>query len=209
MPPESARCKKCDKTWTQKSNTAGERCPGCGDTEWAKEYDLEKTLGAGNDYYISRERISDSGFLMSLDLRWVWNRDTTAQAPLCHRLKSYYRHAKGDLGVKDGRELIVSFNRDSGGQWQMRLRRQEPWEARRLITDRCRRHQWAIDVHLRSRSPNWQDDLEHCSCPSEPACEVCVVAAKFAEGRRRPGNDGDRYGTELKHAVMRDLGQMA
>jgi hypothetical protein len=212
MPPDIGRCLKCDKTWPRNSDTASEPCPGCGDSEWAEEYDLEKTLGARNEYYVSGERINDTGLLMTLELRGSWNRDATAQAPLCHRLKSYYRHAKGDLGVKDGRELMVSFDRlpgDSGGRWGMRVRRQEPWEARRLITDRCRRHQWAIGVHLGGTSPNGFANREHCSCPPEPACEVCTMAAKFAEDRRRPGSDGTRYWTDLQHAVMRDLGKMA
>jgi hypothetical protein len=212
MPLVSARCLKCDKTWTRNSDAASEPCQSCRDPEWAEEYDLEKNLGARSDYYISGERINDNGLLMTLELRGSWNRDATAQAPLCHRLKSYYRHAKGDLGVKDGRELMVSFDRlpgDSARRWGMRIRRQEPWEARRLITDRCRRHQWAIGVHLGGTSPNGFADREHCSCPSEPACEVCVVAAKFAEDRRRQGSDGTRYWTDLQHAVMRDLGKMA
>ena len=67
MPLDSVRCLKCDKTWTRNSDAASEPCPGCGDSEWAKGYDLEKNLGARNDYYISGERINDNGLLMTLD----------------------------------------------------------------------------------------------------------------------------------------------
>lgn len=212
MPPMQVRCRKCDKQWTRDDGLPPEACPGCGDGEWDREYGLENYLGARNDYYVAGEEISASGLLMTLELRGSWNRGATARAPLCHRLKSYYRHAKADLGVKDGRELMVSFDRSADGPnqpWTMRIRRQEPWEARRLVTDRCRRHQWAIGVYQNSLNINAHADRDHCSCPSDPPCEVCVIGSKFAEDRRRPGSDGTRYWTDLQHAVMRDLGLMA
>lgn len=212
MPGANGKCLKCDKGWTRSPDGPMEPCPRCGDLEWDREYELQNHLGARNDYYVTGERISENGLLMTLELSGSWNRDVTAQAPLCHRLKSYYRHAKNDLGSKDGQGLMVSFDRlpgDPDGRWGMRIRQQEPWEARRLITDRCRRHRWAIGVYLSSTGINNSADREHCSCPSEPPCEVCVVAAMFAEDRRRPGSDGTRYWTDLQHAVMRDLGRMA
>ena len=85
----------------------------------------EGNPGARNEYYVFGERISENGLLMTLDLRGAWNRSSAAQAPLCHRLKSYYRHAKGDLGVRDGRELMVKFDRSGDGlqdRWGMEIR---------------------------------------------------------------------------------------
>lgn len=212
MPSPTSRCLKCDKSWNGPPASGTEPCPGCGEREWDQEYDLSKTLGARNDYYVSAERISENGLLLTLELRGSWNRDTVHQAPLCHRLKSYYRHAKGDLSVQDGRELMVVFDKISGdpqGRWGMRIRRQEPWEARRLVTDRCRRHQWAIRASRDSYDVNAFGDQIHCTCPPAPECEVCTVAARFAADRRRPGSDGARYWTDLDHAVKRDLGLMA
>ncbi len=212
MPRVNETCLKCDRSWSRDPQAPREPCPGCGDPEWDHEYDLAQYLGARNDYYVVGERISENGLLMTLELLGSRNRSAAAQAPLCHRLKSYYRHAKNDLGSRDGRELMVSFDLlpgDPDRRWGMRIRQQEPWEARRLITDRCRRHRWAIGVYQGGTSPNGFADREHCSCPSEPPCEVCIVAARFAEDRRRPGSDGTRHWTDLQHAVMRDLGLMA
>jgi hypothetical protein len=212
MGDEVDHCLKCNAGWRHGKIPPGGTCPVCGQPEWDKEYDLSSFLGAGNDYYVAGERIGENGLLMDLDLRLSSNRSSTFRAPLCHRLKSYYRHAKGDLRVDDGRELMVSFDGVAGHpdrRWSMKVRRQHDWEARRLVTDRCRRHQWAVSVYLGGTNPNFPADREHCGCPTSSACEVCVVAAKFAEDRRRPGSDGARFWPDLQHAAMRDLGLMA
>jgi hypothetical protein len=212
MPGASAKCLKCDRACTRNPAAPIEPCPGCGDREWDREYDLTQHLGPGNEYYIVGERISENGLLMSLELLSALNRNATAQAPLCHRLKSYYRHAKNDLGSRDGHGLMVSLDLlpgDPEGRWGIRIRQQTGWEARRLVTDRCRRHQWAVGVVRQSDDINASGDLVHCTCPADPACEVCTLAAKYSLERRTQPQYGARYWTPLQHAVMRDLGLMA
>ena len=52
---------------------------------------------------------------MTLMLQGSWNPDASATAPLCHRLKEDYQPRKNDLGVKDGRELVITFDRAPNG----------------------------------------------------------------------------------------------
>jgi hypothetical protein len=209
MPGANGKCLKCDKGWARSPGPAIEPCPDCGDREWDHEFDLENHLGAGNDYYITGERISEHGLIMTLQLRGSLNRNATAQAPLCHRLKSYYRHAKNDLGSKDGRALVVSFDRlpgDAGGRWGMRIRQQQPWEARRQVTDGCRRHQWAIQVVRDSDTVNAIGDQMHCACPTDPPCEVCTIAEEYSLERRTQPVYGRRLWSRLQQAVHRETG---
>jgi hypothetical protein len=212
MAPVGAGCLKCDKGWNRDPAAPIGECPGCGDIEWNREYNLSDYIGTQNEYYVVGEHISENGPLMRLDLVGTWNRASAVAVPHCHRRKSYYRHAKNDLGSKNGRGLIVSFSRESvapNGDWLMRVRQQTPSEARRLVTDNCARHQWAIKVVRHADNVNALGDQMHCSCPADPACEVCTVAAKYAYERRTQPQTGTRSWAPLQHAVMRDLGMMA
>jgi hypothetical protein len=62
-------------------------------------------------------------------LVWPLNRSNRASVRLSHRLKSMYRHQKGDLSVKDGRELLVKFERPGhgrdSGMWVIHTRRKD------------------------------------------------------------------------------------
>jgi hypothetical protein len=205
------KCLRCGVGWKGDPAKQAPTCPGCGSPEWSKEYDLENYVGARNEYFVVGERVGE-GHLMTLEVSGTWNRAANAAVPLCHRLKEDYRHRKGDLAAHEGRELVVSFDRrpgDSAGRWEITVRRRTPQEMRKELTDACERHRWAIRAVRESYAINNAADRIHCACPTEPACEVCAVAGKFAEDRRRPGSDGTRYWADLQHAVGRDLGLLA
>ena len=114
MVQEKDWCLKCDKSWSRNSDSPDRGCPGCGARDWNQEYSLEQHVGARNDYNVVEERVGE-GHLMTLMLQGTWNPAASAMAPLCHRLKEDYRHRKNDLGVKDGRELVVTFDRATSG----------------------------------------------------------------------------------------------
>lgn len=202
---------KCGQGWTRDLSSPRRPCTGCGAVDWDQEYALENYVGARNEYYVVGERVGE-GHLMTLELVGTWNRNATASVPLCHRLKDDYRHRKSDLHATHGRELVIAFDRipgDPQSRWGLNLRPLTAFENRRERTDVCRRHQWAIRAVRESYDINGAADKIHCACPSEPSCEVCTVAAQFAEDRRRPGSDGTGHWADLQNAVMRDLGRLA
>lgn len=88
------------------------------------------------EYEVYDEEI-DSNQVMTLGLVWIDNHANNARVQLSHRLKSMYRHQKGDLSVKDGRELIVSFDRPSAGpdkgRWIIKAKRRPKWLENREL----------------------------------------------------------------------------
>lgn len=121
-------CQKCGKTWSQEPGHPRQSCPGCGDGQWKLENSLDN-LGRLTEYRIVRER-SGRGLVITLELAWVQNETNNAVAALPHRLKSKYRHMKGDLGIKDGRGCVVTFDKLPDGRWDItELRRGEPRSA--------------------------------------------------------------------------------
>lgn len=83
-------------------------------------------MGRGTEYEIYDERI-DENQVITLFVMWPPNTANNAVVPLSHRLKSIYRHQKGDLHIEDGRGLLITFDlAESGenkGQWILRVRR--------------------------------------------------------------------------------------
>lgn len=201
------KCVMCDKGWSRRPDQPRHPCPRCGEVAWDTEPELSANVGQGMNYRIA-EVETDPHLVMSLGLVWIENRANMARVRLPHSLKETYRHAVKDHGWKDGIGLIIRFEK-AAGRWGFALRPPTVPEARRERTDQCRRHQWAVRVHLESYDMNAAADRMHCTCPADPPSEVCQIAAAFAEDRRMPGSEGTRYWTELQHSVMRDLGRMA
>ncbi len=203
------RCLKCDRSWNRDSDSPAHACPGCGARDWNQEYHLNQHLGARNDYYIVEERVGE-GHLMTLMLQGSWNPDASATAPLCHRLKEDYRRRKNDLGVKDGRELVITFDRapngPNAGRWILADIRRRPPPPPNTDPD-CRRHKWAVRAARESIDINGAADRIFCTCG--PKCEVCTLAGLFVQDRRDPAGDGTRYWTDLQHSVSRSLGLIA
>jgi hypothetical protein len=197
----------CNKGWSRSPDQPRHPCPRCGEVAWNVEPDLSGSIGERTEYRIV-EVETDPNLVMSLGLVWTLNRANNARVRLSHDLKETYRHAVKDHGWKDGRGLIIRFEK-TGGQWGFTLRPPTTGEERRVLTDSCRRHQWAIRVYRDSYDINGAADRIHCTCPADPSCEVCEVSVRFAEDRRRPGSDGARFWPDLQHAVMRDLGLVA
>jgi len=196
----------CDKGWSRRADQPRHPCPRCGEVSWDAEPDLAVNVGERMEYRIV-EVETDPHLIMCLGLVSTQTRTNNARVRLPHRLKETYRHAVKDHGWRDGIGLIIRFEK-SGDGWGFVLRPPTRAEERKLRTDDCRRHQWAIGAYQSSLSINAPADQIHCTCPADPSCEVCKVAAQFAEDRRRPQSDGTRYWTDLQHAVMRDLGRM-
>lgn len=124
------RCLRCDESWSRTSPTPTASCRRCGDANWATEFELGQLVGIGMEYEVYEETVSPS-LVLTLGLMWTENHRNNARVPLCHRLKSTYRHAKSDLGVKDGRELVVWFDRPISGPqagfWQINIKRRPRW----------------------------------------------------------------------------------
>jgi len=78
------------------------------------------------EYEILEESM-DPHQIMRLELIWPLNRMNRTSVVLSHRLKTMYRHQKGDLSVKDGRELLIKFQKpDWGpnkGRWVIHTKR--------------------------------------------------------------------------------------
>jgi hypothetical protein len=201
------KCVMCDKGWARQPDHPRHPCPQCGEPAWDVEPDLAPSVGQGMEYRIA-EVETNPNLVMSLGLVWTQNRANHARVRLPHRLKETYRHAVKDHGWRDGVGLVLRFEKVAD-KWGITVRPPTPWEVRRERTDACRRHQWAIRVYRKSYDINGAADRIHCACPADPPCEVCEMAARFAEDRRQPNSDGTRYWTEIQHAVMRDLGLMA
>jgi hypothetical protein len=194
----------CDQGWSRPAEKPRHPCPRCGEPAWDVEPELSRFVGTRMEYRIV-EVVTDPHLVLSLGLSGVATRENSARVRLPHRLKETYRHAVKDHGWKDGIGLVITFDK-AGDKWGIFLRPPTSVELRRERTDACRRHQWARGIHLPPFDVNGFADQIHCSCPTDPACEVCVVAAQFAVDRRLPGSHGDRYWDELRNAVMRDLG---
>jgi hypothetical protein len=202
--PLREKCVMCDKGWSRPPDRPRHPCPQCVESAWDVEPELSRFVGEQMEYRIV-EVTTDPHLVLSLGLSWIGNRSNSARVRLPHRLKETYRHAVKDHGWKDGIGLVIKFEK-ADDKWGLYLRPPTSFEARKVRTDACRRHQWAFGIHQPPFDINGFADQMHCSCPADPACEVCTVAARFAEDRRRPGSDGTRYWTDLHHAVMRDLG---
>lgn len=205
--PLREKCAMCDKGWSRQPDSPRHPCPQCGEAAWDVEPDLGRAVGESMEYRVA-EVETDPHLIMSLGLVWPLNSGNRPRVRLPHRLKETYRHAVKDHGWKDGRGLIIRFTR-SNGAWGLSLRPPTESEERRVRTDTCQRHQWALGIHRPPFDINRFADQIHCSCPADPSCEVCMIAAQFAEDRRRPGSHGDRFYSHLQNAVMRDLGLMA
>lgn len=204
--PLHKKCVTCGQGWSRPPDQPRYPCPHCGEPAWDVEPDLSSLVGERTEYRIV-EVETDPHLVMSLGLAWVGNRHNNARVRLPHRLKESYRHAVKDHGRKDGLGLIIRFERE-GNRWGISLRPPTPSEARKERTDACLRHRWALGVQHPPFDINGFADQMYCTCPADPGCEVCIVAARYAEDRRRPGSHGDRYWTDLQNAVMRDLGLM-
>ena len=165
------------------------------------------------EHWVAAEREGRGGVL-TLELSGRPRNNVSTIVELNHRLKSDYRHFRGDQRIDDPRQGVIAFDRATNGadesKWVISsYRRRTPWEVRRELTDACRRHLWAIRVVQESNNINAFADQIHCGCPADPPCEVCLMAAKFSINRRLPTSDGTRYWTDLQHAVARDLGWTA
>lgn len=126
------RCLRCGQGWTRATSEQRHPCPACGEPQWGSEADLP-TIGRFTEYEVVAER-SDNHKIITLELAGILNRDNIAVAVLSHRLKEDYRHQKGDLSVKDGRELVITFDKPSHGpdqgRWVIRDLRRRPVELR-------------------------------------------------------------------------------
>jgi hypothetical protein len=202
--PLREKCVMCDKGWSRPPDNPRHPCPQCGETAWDLEPSLNHFVGESMEYRIV-EVETDPHLVLSLGLSGMANRANSARVRLPHRLKETYRHAVKDHGWKDGVGLVIKFDKVAD-RWGISLRLPNPFEVRKERTDACRRHQWALGSHRPPFDVNGFADQMHCSCPVDPGCEVCGVAARFAEDRRRPGSHSDRYWAELQNAVLRDLG---
>lgn len=128
--PIVEHCLRCGKSWSREPQHQRHACPGCGDSHWDSEPTLDN-LGKGTEYAIVRER-SGRGLILTLELQWTQNEKNNANAVLSHRLKARYRHMKGDLGVKDGRECVIVFDRMTDDRWDIvDLRRKDAAIVRR------------------------------------------------------------------------------
>lgn len=101
------RCLRCDASWERDSTENRHPCVRCGEPQWDTEISLDSYIGARNEYEIVRESV-DQNLVITLELQAV-HFSHAPIAPLSHRLKNKYRHAKADLSVKDGRGLIIVF----------------------------------------------------------------------------------------------------
>jgi hypothetical protein len=196
----------CGQGWSRPQGEPRHPCTGCGERIWDTEPDLSYFIGEGTEYRVT-EVETDPHLVMRLVLVWPLNRGNNAQVRLPHRLKETFRHAVQDHAQRGGIGLMVKFAR-AEGRWGLFVRVPTPFEERRWRTDDCRRHKWALGIVLPPFDINAFADRIHCTCPVDPPCEVCMLAAQFAEDRRRPGSIGDRYVAELQNAVNRDLGRL-
>ena len=110
---QKAHCLRCDKQWEPGPDRARDPCPQCGEPNWDKEVDLGPYLMPLQAYRITNERM-DQAMVLTLELQAVDVRHST-HAVLSHRLKTTYRHQKGDLSVKDGKELIITLENPNAG----------------------------------------------------------------------------------------------
>lgn len=110
-------CLRCGKSWSREPDRERRPCPGCSDPQWDTEFPLDH-VGRLTEYEIVEER-SGRGLVISLDLIGARNPKNNTTVPLPHRLKKRYRHMKGDLGVKDGRECVIVFDKSPDGQWEI------------------------------------------------------------------------------------------
>jgi len=113
------RCLRCDATRERRPTEERRPCPKCGETQWGTEVPLDSQIGSRNEYEIIRETI-DQNLITTPEPQGV-HFSHAPIAPLSHRLKNTYRHAKADLAVKDGRGLIIvleqSFHGPDKGLW--------------------------------------------------------------------------------------------
>jgi hypothetical protein len=115
------RCLRCGRGWTRGADQERHPCPECGEPLWDTEFPLDNLVGVGLEYGVYEEAVGPH-LILTLGLRWTQNRNNNTRVPLSHRLKETYRHAKGDLAVKDGRELVVSFEK-LNGRWVLHVKR--------------------------------------------------------------------------------------
>lgn len=116
-------CVWCNRGGLDPNVTPVVQCPQCEHTDWNQEPNYHLWLGAWNDYEILGESVGGD-LIMWLELKLVGG-TATARPPLTHRLKEVYRHARSDLGVKDGRGLIIQFRpvRGDSNPWEIHLKR--------------------------------------------------------------------------------------
>lgn len=194
----------CGKGWSRRPEVPRHTCPQCGEAAWDVEPDLAKVIGERTEYRVV-EVETDPSLVMTLGIVWPLNPANNARVRLSHRLKETYRHAVRDHGGKNGVGLIVRFEK-SGTRWGLSMRAPSANEERKVRTDQCKRHQWAIKLIRQSDNTNALGDQMHCSCPLDPPCEVCQLAATYSLERRIRPQTSPHFWTLLQQAVMRDLG---
>ena len=111
--PIKERCVRCGTGWTRDDSEARHPCPACGSPQWDIEQQLDN-VGRGTEYEIYDERV-DQNQVITLFVRWPRNTANNAVVPLSHRLSASYRHQKGNLAAKDGRGLLITFDKEDVG----------------------------------------------------------------------------------------------